>query len=128
MTDHLQRQHAPITDAGWDAIDEEATRSLRQYLSARPLVDFTGPLGWQHAAQPTGRARGSPSPSTRSPPAARSHFRADAASWSVVRRSATLDPERQAGVRKRDYWMTVVPTRGRVTSPDADNPSSRRSP
>jgi uncharacterized linocin/CFP29 family protein len=55
VTDHLLRQLAPITDAGWAAIEDEATRSLRQYLSARPLVDFTGPLGWRHAAQPTGR-------------------------------------------------------------------------
>jgi uncharacterized linocin/CFP29 family protein len=53
--DHLRRQLAPITDGGWAAVDEEATRTLRHFLAARPLVDFHGPSGWDHSASNLGR-------------------------------------------------------------------------
>jgi uncharacterized linocin/CFP29 family protein len=53
--DHLRRQQAPITDGGWAAVDEEATRTLRHFLAARPLVDFHGPSGWDHSASNLGR-------------------------------------------------------------------------
>jgi uncharacterized linocin/CFP29 family protein len=53
--DHLRRQQAPITDGGWAAVDEEATRTLRHFLAARPLVDFDGPSGWDHSASNLGR-------------------------------------------------------------------------
>ncbi len=52
---HLMRELAPVTDEAWTQIDEEATRSLKHYLAARRLVDFTGPLGWDHSAVDTGR-------------------------------------------------------------------------
>ncbi len=42
----LRREHAPITQAAWDAIDGEAARVLKLNLAARQLVDFRGPLGW----------------------------------------------------------------------------------
>lgn len=57
MTDHLFRQLAPISDAAWSQIDDEATRTLRHFLSARSLVDFTGPKGWSLAADPVGTVR-----------------------------------------------------------------------
>jgi uncharacterized linocin/CFP29 family protein len=47
---HLFRSHAPITDAGWHLIDEEARTQLLPGLAARKLVDFSGPLGWGHSA------------------------------------------------------------------------------
>jgi uncharacterized linocin/CFP29 family protein len=53
--DHLRRELAPISDTAWALIEAEATRTLRHFLTARPLVDFTGPLGWEHAAQVRGR-------------------------------------------------------------------------
>jgi uncharacterized linocin/CFP29 family protein len=53
--DHLRRQLAPVTDAGWAAVDAEATRTLRHFLAARPLVDFEGPKGWDHSAHNLGR-------------------------------------------------------------------------
>lgn len=53
----LQRSLAPISDGAWAAIDDEARTALRVYLSARKLVDFHGPLGWQTAALPSGRSR-----------------------------------------------------------------------
>jgi uncharacterized linocin/CFP29 family protein len=52
---HLARELAPITDAGWQQIDDEARRSLKLHLTARGLVDFVGPLGWDHAAVSLGR-------------------------------------------------------------------------
>jgi uncharacterized linocin/CFP29 family protein len=49
------RQKAPITAEAWAEIDEEARRSLSNYLAARKLIDFSGPLGWDHSAVATGR-------------------------------------------------------------------------
>jgi uncharacterized linocin/CFP29 family protein len=52
---HLLREKAPISDAGWAEIEEEATRTLKHFLAARKLIGFTGPKGWEHSAEPTGR-------------------------------------------------------------------------
>lgn len=52
---HLLRGHAPITDEGWKLIDEEARERLLPGLAARRLVDFAGPLGWDHSATNLGR-------------------------------------------------------------------------
>jgi uncharacterized linocin/CFP29 family protein len=52
---HLMRELAPITDEAWTQIDDEATRSLKHYLAARRLVDFSGPLGWEFSAVDAGR-------------------------------------------------------------------------
>ena len=52
---HLMRELAPVTDAAWAQIDDEAARSLTLYLAARRLVDFEGPLGWDYSAVTTGR-------------------------------------------------------------------------
>ena len=54
---HLLREHAPITDAGWTLIDEEARERLTPALAARKLVDFSGPHGWEHSATNLGRVR-----------------------------------------------------------------------
>jgi uncharacterized linocin/CFP29 family protein len=53
---HLLRDHAPITEAGWRLLDDEARERLTPALAARKLVDFTGPLGWEHSATNLGRA------------------------------------------------------------------------
>jgi uncharacterized linocin/CFP29 family protein len=55
VTDHLRRDLAPIGPAAWAAIEDEAAKSLRHFLSARPLVDFGEPRGWAHAAVSLGR-------------------------------------------------------------------------
>jgi len=52
---HLLREHAPITAAGWKAIDEEARERLLPGLASRRLVDFSGPHGWEHSATNVGR-------------------------------------------------------------------------
>ena len=53
--DHLHRGLAPISDAAWEEIDAEARRALRNFLTARKVVDFVGPLGWDHSALGLGR-------------------------------------------------------------------------
>jgi len=52
---HLLREHAPITSAAWEQIDEEARERLRPALAARRLVDFDGPFGWERSATNLGR-------------------------------------------------------------------------
>jgi uncharacterized linocin/CFP29 family protein len=52
---HLLRSTAPISDAGWERIDEEARERLTAALAARRLVDFVGPKGWEHSATNLGR-------------------------------------------------------------------------
>jgi uncharacterized linocin/CFP29 family protein len=54
---HLLRSHAPITDAAWEAIDDEARERLTPALAARKLVDFSGPHGWEHSSTNLGRVR-----------------------------------------------------------------------
>ncbi|MEA2432138.1 MAG: hypothetical protein QOI19_2611 [Thermoleophilaceae bacterium] len=58
--DHLLRSHAPISDAGWTLLDEEASERLKPALAARKLVDFSGPHGWEHSATNLGRTSGLP--------------------------------------------------------------------
>jgi uncharacterized linocin/CFP29 family protein len=53
--DHLLRGLAPISDRGWEAIEAEAGRALRNFLTARRLVDFRGPTGWEESAVGRGR-------------------------------------------------------------------------
>jgi uncharacterized linocin/CFP29 family protein len=54
---HLLRGHAPITDANWAEIDDEARERLSAALAARRLVDFAGPKGWRYSATNLGRTR-----------------------------------------------------------------------
>jgi uncharacterized linocin/CFP29 family protein len=53
---HLLRELAPISTAGWDEIEKEAKRTLKRTLAGRRVVDFVGPKGWDAAAVGTGRA------------------------------------------------------------------------
>jgi uncharacterized linocin/CFP29 family protein len=59
---HLRRELAPISEAAWGAIDKEAARTLRTFLAARQVVDFSGPHGWEHSAEPVGRLERVPGP------------------------------------------------------------------
>jgi uncharacterized linocin/CFP29 family protein len=52
---HLLRTHAPISDAAWSLLDEEAKERLAPALAARKLVDFSGPHGWEYSATNLGR-------------------------------------------------------------------------
>ena len=55
-TNHLFRDKAPITEAGWAEIEKEAKRTLRAMLAARRVVDFRGPMGWGDSDVEIGRA------------------------------------------------------------------------
>jgi uncharacterized linocin/CFP29 family protein len=52
---HLHRELAPISEAAWNEIEKEAGRTLRNFLTSRQLVDFSGPHGWDHSAENLGR-------------------------------------------------------------------------
>jgi uncharacterized linocin/CFP29 family protein len=54
---HLLRQLAPLTDANWKLVDDEAVERLTPALAARRVVDFAGPYGWTYSATNLGRTR-----------------------------------------------------------------------
>jgi uncharacterized linocin/CFP29 family protein len=51
---NLHRELAPISDAAWDQIEEETTRTLKRYLAARRVVDMPAAGGVGLAAVDTG--------------------------------------------------------------------------
>lgn len=55
MADILKRALAPLTHEAWGEIDETARQTLGPLLSARKIVDFEGPKGWDFAAVNLGR-------------------------------------------------------------------------
>jgi uncharacterized linocin/CFP29 family protein len=59
---HLLRQLAPMSEAGWELLDDEARERLRPSLAARRLVDFSGPHGWRHSSTNLGRIEAVDSP------------------------------------------------------------------
>ncbi|MGD2141263.1 MAG: family 1 encapsulin nanocompartment shell protein [Burkholderiales bacterium] len=52
----LQRALAPVSEAAWTEIENEARSTLRDMLAARKLIDFHGPLTWEFSAVDEGRA------------------------------------------------------------------------
>ena len=52
---NLYRDLAPITDAAWAEIDEEAARTFKRHIAGRRVVDVGDPAGPQAAAVGTGR-------------------------------------------------------------------------
>jgi uncharacterized linocin/CFP29 family protein len=51
---NLHRELAPISDAAWSQIEEEASRTLKRYLAGRRVVDVPGPGGVALSAVGTG--------------------------------------------------------------------------
>lgn len=51
---NLHRKLAPISDAAWAEIEEEASRTLKRHLAARRVVDVEGPKGLDLSAVGTG--------------------------------------------------------------------------
>jgi uncharacterized linocin/CFP29 family protein len=54
---NLHRALAPISDAAWAQIEEEASRTLKRHLAARRVVDVQGPKGLEFPAVGTGHLR-----------------------------------------------------------------------
>jgi len=42
---NLHRGLAPISDAAWTQMEEEASRTIKRHLAARRVVDVQGPKG-----------------------------------------------------------------------------------
>lgn len=51
---NLHRELAPVSDAAWAQIDQEATRTIKRHLAARRVVDVPTPKGYGLAAVGTG--------------------------------------------------------------------------
>ena len=62
VMDHLYRELAPVTEAAWSQIEDEAKGRLVTHLAARKLVDLDGPHGWGHSATDLGRVDEVPGP------------------------------------------------------------------
>jgi uncharacterized linocin/CFP29 family protein len=54
---NLHRELAPISDAAWEQIEEETTRTLKRYLAGRRVVDVPAACGIGFAAAATGHQR-----------------------------------------------------------------------
>lgn len=54
---NLYRELAPISDAAWTQIEQEASRTLKRHLTARRVVDVDGPKGLDFSAVGTGHVQ-----------------------------------------------------------------------
>lgn len=54
---HLRRHLAPVSEAAWQQVDDEARRCLNLYLAGRRVVDVLGPVGWDVDAVTQGLTR-----------------------------------------------------------------------
>jgi uncharacterized linocin/CFP29 family protein len=54
---NLHRELAPISEAAWAQIEEEASRTIKRYLAGRHVVDLHGPAGSVLSAVGTGHLR-----------------------------------------------------------------------
>jgi uncharacterized linocin/CFP29 family protein len=54
---NLHRELAPISDAAWEQIEEETTRTLKRYLAGRRVIDVHGPGGVDLSAIGTGHLK-----------------------------------------------------------------------
>src|SRR5271167_3832492 len=59
---NLHRELAPISDAAWAQIEEEASRTIKRYLAGRRVVDVQGPGGTFLSAVGTGHLVSIPAP------------------------------------------------------------------
>jgi uncharacterized linocin/CFP29 family protein len=54
---NLHRELAPISDAAWAQIEEEASRTFKRYIAGRRVVDVDGPAGAAFSAVGTGHLK-----------------------------------------------------------------------
>jgi uncharacterized linocin/CFP29 family protein len=52
---NLHRELAPITDAAWSQIEDEARRTFKRHIAGRRVVDVSGPHGTDFSAVGLGR-------------------------------------------------------------------------
>ena len=58
---NLHRELAPISDAAWDQIEDEVSRTFKRYVAGRRVVDVKGPAGTTLSAVGTGHLKSLPS-------------------------------------------------------------------
>ncbi|RJP56142.1 MAG: bacteriocin [Candidatus Auribacter fodinae] len=61
MSDILKRSIAPITSDAWSVLESQAKLTLKDTLSARKMVDFSGPHGWDYSGVAVGLVKVYPS-------------------------------------------------------------------
>jgi uncharacterized linocin/CFP29 family protein len=61
---NLHRELAPISDAAWAVIEEEAARTFKRHLAGRRVVDVRGPSGFGLSAVGTGHVTAIAAPDT----------------------------------------------------------------
>src|SRR5579862_9830124 len=54
---NLHRELAPVSDAAWAQIEEEASRTFKRYIAGRRVVDVEGPSGTAFSAVGTGHLK-----------------------------------------------------------------------
>ena len=118
---HLLRSLAPISDAVWTMLDDEARQRLAPALAARKLVDFSGPHGWGHSATNLGRARAA------ALDAVRRRVRASSAGCCRWSRCAPSSSSRAPSCATPTAAPTT-PTSGRSTAPRTRSRRPRTSP
>ena len=114
---NLHRELAPISDAAWAQIEEEASRTLKRYLAGRRVVDVHGPGG----TALVGRRHRPPAARSRRPATASSRGSARSRRWSscafrsssIARRSTTSSA------------APTIPTGSRRRTPRDRSPSPR---
>ncbi|AWK74700.1 bacteriocin [Rhodococcus oxybenzonivorans] len=52
---NLHRNLAPVTEAAWQQISEEAARTFKRHVAGRRVVDVAGPFGYSYSAHNVGR-------------------------------------------------------------------------
>lgn len=57
QSSNLHRQLAPVTDAAWEQIGEEAARTFKRHVAGRRVVDVAGPHGYSYSAHNVGRVK-----------------------------------------------------------------------
>ena len=80
---NLHRELAPISDAAWEQIEQEASRTLKRYLAARRVVDVLDPKGLALAAVGSGHTQPIEAPARRRPGGATPRQRAGGIARSV---------------------------------------------
>jgi len=68
---HLLRELAPVSDKAWQAIEDEATRTLKHFLTGRRVVDFNASGDWTDDSIPRGRVEAV----SNAPEGVRAHLR-----------------------------------------------------
>ena len=107
LMNNLHRELAPISDAAWAQIEEEASRTLKRYLAGRRVVDVQGPGGVALSAVGTGHLRNDRGAGRRHP---RATARGEGARRAARPVRARSPADRRRGAR-RERLRTGSPRR-----------------